>query len=445
MPAAEEAPAPAADPPAQLQQPTVTAAAEQQLIITDEAAAAEQRTETAAAEQQSAEEAAEDDEEHEPSPRLRERLARMVGRIASFQMEPLFTGLRRSTPAAAPTGAEVHCIACARCNAPIGTAEELLPEQITRLESASYPYQLDLLGEEECWVYSATNPNATRFDVARFGGAACKRVRTYGERSGEHSFFPPHRWQMADCGTCQAHVGWVFSPPPTEGSTTPPPPAFVGLVLTHLRERVCRESELETSIQKCSAPRRHPPPPASPVNASAERDPRTIDDLIRDNNTAVVRDGLDPAIANQFDVIARSVQDLTQQMASMPPEEARAMRQRITRALHAAAEFAENMAGGDGDGEEEAAATPADEPEPAAFTIPEVPTHGTLDNGTNFVQMPGTGSIILEGPLPPQLEELIARRAAEQEQEAAAVSDLLEEEEEETAADTDLGAVDGMP
>ena len=67
------------------------------------------------------------------------------------------------------------------------------------------------------------------------------------------------------------------------------------------------------------------------------------------------------------------------------------------------------------------------------------------DNGTNFVQMPGTGSFILEGPLPPQLEELIARRAAEQEQEAAAVSDLLEEEEEETAADTDLGAVDGMP
>ena len=122
------------------------------------------------------------------------------------------------------------------------------------------------------------------------------------------------------------------------------------------------------------------------------------------------------------------------------------MRQRITRALHAAAEFAENMAGGDGDGEEEAAATPADEPdEPAAFTIPEVPTHGMV-NGTNFVQMPGTGSFILEGPLPPQLEELIARRAAEQEQEAAAVSDLLEEEEEEeTAADTDLGAVDGMP
>ena len=97
MRAAEEA-APAADPPAQQQQPTVTAAAEQQPIITDEAAAAEQRTETAAAEQQSAEEAAEDDEEHEPSPRLRERLARMVGRIASFQMEPLFTGLRRSTP-----------------------------------------------------------------------------------------------------------------------------------------------------------------------------------------------------------------------------------------------------------------------------------------------------------------------------------------------------------
>ena len=123
------------------------------------------------------------------------------------------------------------------------------------------------------------------------------------------------------------------------------------------------------------------------------------------------------------------------------------MRQRITRALHAAAEFAENMAGDDdGDGEEEAAATPADEPdEPAAFTIPEVATHGTLDNGTNFVQMPGTGSFILEGPLPPQLEELIARRAAEQEQEVAAVSDLLEEEEEETAADTDLGAVDGMP
>ena len=69
----------------------------------------------------------------------------------------------------APVHERISVMRCARCNHPIAAAADLLPEQVPRLESASYPYQLDLLGNEEAWVYSATNAQQHRFDVCRFG------------------------------------------------------------------------------------------------------------------------------------------------------------------------------------------------------------------------------------------------------------------------------------
>jgi hypothetical protein len=175
----------------------------------------------------------------------------------------------------AGASAEDRCLAmcCTRCNGPIATAEDLLPAQIPRLESASYPYQLDLLGNEEAWVYSATNPSSTRFDVARFGPGAVARVRTSGDPTADHSFFPSYAWNMAACAQCGSHLGWAFSQersaPSSEaegdvngghgdaeatavGTAGREGSSFVGLILTHLRERYCTPSELSRTRRAAS-------------------------------------------------------------------------------------------------------------------------------------------------------------------------------------------------
>ena len=135
------------------------------------------------------------------------------------------------------------CLCCSRCDHVIATDTDLLAPIIPRLESASYPYQLELLGNEEAWVYSATNPEAHRFDVARLGGDAPKRVRLHRKPTAEHSFFPPLQWQMASCSGCHAHLGWAFSNE-DEGRQNI---AFLGLILTHLRERHCSRVEIDQS------------------------------------------------------------------------------------------------------------------------------------------------------------------------------------------------------
>ena len=148
----------------------------------------------------------------------------------------------------APVQERTAVMRCARCNHPIAAADDLLPEQIARLESASYPYQLDLLGNEEAWVYSATNAQSRRFDVCRFGVAACARLELSGTPTDEHSFFPPFAWRMASCARCSAHLGWAF------GAAEGGEPQFAGLILTHLRETQC-------SLQELNAPL--PPRPSS--------------------------------------------------------------------------------------------------------------------------------------------------------------------------------------
>ena len=50
---------------------------------------------------------------------------------------------------------------------------------------------------------------------------------------------------MASCSRCFSHLGWSFSPPPSEDPEAPSPAAlFLGLILTHLRERSCTQREL---------------------------------------------------------------------------------------------------------------------------------------------------------------------------------------------------------
>ena len=159
-------------------------------------------------------------------------------------------------PAAGPESEQERtpALRCARCNRAIATAADLLPEQIPRLESASYPYQLDLLGNEEAWVYSATNPQQHRFDVCRFGPGACARLRIQGTPTADHSFFPPYAWRMAECRYCLAHLGWCFGAAGGGGGA----PAFAGLVLTHLREAPCTADELTEHERELQEPTSRP-------------------------------------------------------------------------------------------------------------------------------------------------------------------------------------------
>lgn len=192
----------------------------------------------------------------------------MLNRLISPQRSEAPVSLT-SEEEKAPTGEQSVGLCCQRCNRPIAAAADLLPEQISRLETASYPYQLDLLGVEDAWVYSATNPHQNRFDVARFGPATCARVVVMGAASDEHSFFPPYEWQMCYCAYCFAHLGWTFQYPAVEGgaegehvesggdseNVDAPPQGtqatdFAGLVLTNLRERLCFASELSDATAK---------------------------------------------------------------------------------------------------------------------------------------------------------------------------------------------------
>ena len=107
--------------------------------------------------------------------------------------------VRQNTP---PTIA----LCCTQCNTPLAAATDLLTRQIPRLESASYPYQLDLLGHEDAWVYSATNPHDARFDVCRVGGQACARVRVRGSATLRVTTRPSFPEQEA----CLVGITYIF-------------------------------------------------------------------------------------------------------------------------------------------------------------------------------------------------------------------------------------------
>ena len=72
--------------------------------------------------------------------------------------------------------------------------------------------------------HTFANPHGIVFEIGCFQSApGCAAA---GPPSGEFSWFPPHFWQVAVCGSCLTHMGWRFSS--TQGGD------FFGLILDHL-------------------------------------------------------------------------------------------------------------------------------------------------------------------------------------------------------------------
>lgn len=156
----------------------------------------------------------------------------------------------RSTDASAES-IDVLALLCACCQTVIAAADELLCAELPRCTDSVWTYELDML-DQTASVYSATNPAADRFDVARLGGACCSRLRFSGEPVADFSWFPPFRWINCQCPGCPAQLGWVFVADDEDGRT--PPPTFAGVILTKLREARVRPGRL--AIPDPGAPRR---------------------------------------------------------------------------------------------------------------------------------------------------------------------------------------------
>jgi hypothetical protein len=75
-------------------------------------------------------------------------------------------------------------------------------------------------GHEHVFV----NPAGLSFRVGCF--VAAPGCRYIGDTTGVFSWFPGWTWQVAICGRCQAHVGWLFR---CAGEQ------FHGLIVTALR------------------------------------------------------------------------------------------------------------------------------------------------------------------------------------------------------------------
>jgi len=112
-------------------------------------------------------------------------------------------------------GTEEHkrCfLSCEMCTYPIIEAGEFILERAEIWSKAVYAYQLEVLNKE-AWCYSATNPNANRFDVIRTKPSIIDRtVNVSGRPTIQHTWFPNYAWQMTSCAACDAHLGWAFSP-----------------------------------------------------------------------------------------------------------------------------------------------------------------------------------------------------------------------------------------
>lgn len=151
----------------------------------------------------------------------------------------------------------VPALVCSKCNEPIATADELLPERVPCLDGVVWCYELDLL-ETTAHCYSATNPDDYRFDVARFGQGACSRLLLANEApESSHSWFPPYKWVNASCPACLQQLGWVFHDETTNAMR------FAGVIVTKMIERrvpmhkQMRSSMMRTNIDLMEIYRQH--------------------------------------------------------------------------------------------------------------------------------------------------------------------------------------------
>jgi hypothetical protein len=66
-------------------------------------------------------------------------------------------------------------------------------------------YRSEMAGAHE---HTFVNPAGFSFHIGCFVAApGCKYV---GDTNDAFSWFPGWSWQIAICGSCRAHVGWIF-------------------------------------------------------------------------------------------------------------------------------------------------------------------------------------------------------------------------------------------
>jgi hypothetical protein len=122
-------------------------------------------------------------------------------------------GTEKNRPARSPVvrdesldaqGDPGRVLVCRSCLAPVTTTAE----------------KIEVSGAH---THSFTNPHGLFFDIGCFRHApGC--VYT-SESSGEFTWFPGFRWQVAVCRSCMTHLGWLF----TSGGSR-----FTGLILDKL-------------------------------------------------------------------------------------------------------------------------------------------------------------------------------------------------------------------
>ncbi len=56
--------------------------------------------------------------------------------------------------------------------------------------------------------HTFANPHGIVYEIGCFGAAPGCAVM--GRPTNEFTWFPPHSWQVAICGSCLSHMGWRF-------------------------------------------------------------------------------------------------------------------------------------------------------------------------------------------------------------------------------------------
>lgn len=76
--------------------------------------------------------------------------------------------------------------------------------------------------------HTFANPHGIVFEIGCF--MAAEGAVYAGRPTAEWSWFAGYQWQLAGCGNCRKHLGWLFT------GIDPSIPSFYGLVLDDLQE-----------------------------------------------------------------------------------------------------------------------------------------------------------------------------------------------------------------
>lgn len=96
---------------------------------------------------------------------------------------------------------------CRQCQAPVTSEQE----------------RLRVLGKH---CHAFPNPEGLVFEIGCFSMAPGCVLQ--GASTTQFSWFPPHAWSLALCGTCKTHLGWYYE---AVGKSS-----FYGLILDRLVE-----------------------------------------------------------------------------------------------------------------------------------------------------------------------------------------------------------------